>query len=187
MYLYSARNVLSVGECVALIEKAEQFGFSKSTVRTNYGPSMRTDIRNNDRVEFTDHALATLLWDRCRELLPPQIDGANLHAVDERFKFYRYDVSQRFNGHRDGIIERSPAIKSKLTALFYLNDDFTGGETVFYSEERHQGKRLIASTIASKTGDALFFQHEWWHEGSKVTYGRKYVLRTDVFYAYSPT
>ncbi len=57
--------------------------------------------------------------------------------------------------------------------MVYLNDDFTGGTTNFL----HLEKR-----IEPRAGMALFFQHRLLHEGSEVTDGVKYVLRSDVMY-----
>jgi hypothetical protein len=55
--------------------------------------------------------------------------------------------------------------------MIYLNDDFTGGETLFEN-----------CTIRPQTGMALFFIHHIRHKGETVAAGRKYVLRTDVMY-----
>jgi hypothetical protein len=57
--------------------------------------------------------------------------------------------------------------------VFYLNDDFTGGETLFPELRRN---------IAPRRGRALLFQHRVLHEASAVTAGEKLVLRTDVLY-----
>ena len=64
---------------------------------------------------------------------------------------------------------------SRLTFLVYLNDDFTGGETVFY-----YGKEKLR--VAPKTGAALVFVHKQLHEGAVLETGVKYVMRSDVMY-----
>lgn len=64
---------------------------------------------------------------------------------------------------------------SRLTLLVYLNDGFEGGATDF---------RDFA--VTPRTGDALLFVHDTWHEGQAVTRGHKYVLRSDVMYADGP-
>ncbi len=57
--------------------------------------------------------------------------------------------------------------------MVYLNDDFTGGETLFSKGIR----------IAPQQGMALLFYHWQKHMGDEVLDGRKYVLRSDVMYS----
>ena len=40
----------------------------------------------------------------------------------------------------------------------------------------------LAPDLFTVAGTALVFAHAGWHEGTRVTAGRKYVLRTDVMY-----
>ena len=68
----------------------------------------------------------------------------------------------------------------------YLNDDFEGGHTNFYTPSPEEG-RLEARGVAPRTGAVLVFPHggemgSLVHEGSAVTKGAKYVIRTDVLY-----
>jgi hypothetical protein len=94
-------------------------------------------------------------------------------------------------------------IVSRLTVLFYLNDDFVGGETKFYqplSERRSRDDDESPSVIASVrpvAGSALVFpqgvgeeaveyarQHWPLHEGAPVKTGSpKYVIRSDILFA----
>ena len=103
--------------------------------------------------------------------MPAEPDGAPAVGFHGRFRFYRYDVGERFNKHKDGRIRQDAEIASRWTFLLYLNDDFAGGETEFET-----------LTVAPQRGAALFFRHELRHKGCAVTEGRKYVLRTDVLY-----
>ncbi len=77
-------------------------------------------------------------------------------------------------------------LASRLSYLIYLNDDFAGGSTTFrdYVGEG-EARRKIENDIMPATGVALLFPHERRHEGVSVSLGRKYVLRSDVFYANS--
>jgi hypothetical protein len=74
----------------------------------------------------------------------------------------------------------SSDIKSYLTFLIYLNDNFQGGETKFYLP--HQ----LSRGIVPKAGSILIFPQgnlaSLIHEGAAVTSGVKYVIRTDVLY-----
>lgn len=180
--LFTIASFLSPEECRELIERGEGIGFEPATVAVASGARLMTNVRNNDRVTFDDPVLAEQLWDRARPYLPAQLGGATAIGFNERLRFYRYDASQKFNAHRDGTVERSATERSRLTFMIYLNEGSEGGQTVFYSEEREGGLRKLVAAIEPKIGTALCFAHEWWHEGAKVTSGRKYVIRTDVMY-----
>jgi hypothetical protein len=180
--LFTVAGLLTPDECRRLIDRGEGFGFEPASVAMASGPRMMTNVRNNDRVTFDDPDLAEGLWERARPHVPPTLDGAVAVGLNERLRFYRYDASQKFRAHRDGVVERSPTERSRLTFMVYLNADATGGQTVFYSEERVGGLRQVAASIDPQVGTGLFFAHEWWHEGAPVLSGRKYVLRTDVMY-----
>jgi predicted 2-oxoglutarate/Fe(II)-dependent dioxygenase YbiX len=185
--VFTVAGLLTAEECHDLIARGESIGFERAAVRTAAGPQMRPGIRDNDRAEFTDPTLAVALWERCRAFVPPELEGGAAVGLDENFRFYRYDVGQRFKRHKDGVVERSAAERSRLTCLFYLNGDFAGGETVFYSTVMVEGVRSEDVVVVPRAGDALFFLHEWWHEGRELVAGRKYVLRSDVFYRFPAT
>ena len=73
--------------------------------------------------------------------------------------------------HKDGPWLED-GLRSELTLLVYLNEDFQGGATDFRGFQ-----------IQPRTGDALLFVHDTWHEGAVLVSGCKYVLRSDVMYA----
>lgn len=173
-------DFLTADQCQAMIDHAEANGFEAASVRTGQGAKMMTQVRNNDRFIFDDAALASEFW-RGIEMF---LDAFELElepvALNERFRFYRYDPAQRFKRHRDGE-ELIGGRVSKITALIYLNDDCEGGATVFTEHEFTDGGRIDdVVTIQPRRGTLLMFRHHLWHEGQEVTSGRKYVLRTDV-------
>lgn len=162
----------------------------------------------------------------------------SLAGINRRFRVYRYapGSSQTFAPHIDagfppgGVsldddddtsgrpylhwdathqYSQSAEIVSRLTVLIYLNDDFTGGHTKFYSpaveRERssnwHNGEtsfdHSVIASVQPRAGSILVFPQavseeaverarEIWplHEGSQVTSGNraKYVIRTDVLF-----
>lgn len=185
--LFTVSGILSADECRNLIDRGEEIGFQQAAVRTASGPKLIPGIRDNDRAEFTDPKLASVLWERCRQFVPPELDGGIAIGIDDNFRFYRYDPGQRFKRHKDGVVKQSPEVWSRLSCLFYLNAGFSGGETVFYSSEMVDGVRSEEYTITPQTGEALFFPHEMWHEGRTLITGRKYVLRSDLFYFFPMT
>jgi 2OG-Fe(II) oxygenase superfamily len=85
----------------------------------------------------------------------------------------------------DGSVSRpDKEYASELTFIMYLNDDFTGGATKFYSrKDLLQGAGAMPQLcVQPKRGMALVFFHRQLHEGAAVERGCKYVLRTDVMY-----
>ena len=182
--LFTVCGLLTLDECRGFIDRGEAVGFQRAAVRTASGPQLRPGIRDNDRAELSDPGLAIALWQRCLPFVPHDLEGTTPVGLDDNFRFYRYDVGQRFKRHKDGVVKRSSTVRSRLTCLFYLNDGFTGGETAFYSNASVQGVSQEDVVVVPQTGSALFFLHEWWHEGRPLVAGRKYVLRSDVFYRF---
>lgn len=169
--IFTIANILSHEECQAYIALTEQAGYIAATINTNKGFELRPDIRNNERVILDDFKIAKNLWQRVSDQIPPVLEGRQALGLNERFRFYRYDVGQYFAPHYDGAFRRDNGEQSLLTFMIYLNDDFDGGETDFGE-----------ITIKPETGMALVFAHHLLHEGCAVTKGRKYVLRSDVMY-----
>jgi predicted 2-oxoglutarate/Fe(II)-dependent dioxygenase YbiX len=168
-------DFLSPAECAALIARSEALGFAEAGVALPGGAQLIKAIRNNYRLEYADAALAEIYWQRLRGLLPTEPDGAAAVGLYEQFRFYRYDVGERFNKHKDGSVRVSEALTSRWTFLLYLNDDFAGGATEFEG-----------LTVAPRRGAALCFRHELRHKGCPVMQGRKYVLRSDILYPNRP-
>ena len=76
---------------------------------------------------------------------------------------------------------------SLLTVLIYLNDgdgtDFGGGETHFIDHVNSKGAGSHAlTTIAPRSGKVVVFKHNLFHSLAPLTFGTKYVLRTDVLF-----
>jgi prolyl 4-hydroxylase len=178
---YTIPHILGELECAMMIERVERIGFAPATVSLATGPQLMTGVRNNDRVKFDDPELAQLLESRLEETIRNDDARARLN---ERFAVYRYDPGQRFKRHQDGTITTDDGLEtSRQTVLVYLNDDCEGGETVFSDLDRSGSRiKFLETPVTPRTGMALIFEHEMWHEGKPVTAGRKYVLRTDILY-----
>ncbi|MBM7116470.1 prolyl hydroxylase family protein [Archangium primigenium] len=168
--VFTLEGFLSADACAELISLAEARGFSAAAVRTASGPQALSHIRNNDRLELREPAWAARFWRQLEGLGLPEVEGHRARALSSWFRFYRYVPGQRFRMHKDGRLQED-GLESRLTFLLYLNDDCAGGETTFKT-----------FAVAPRQGSALLFVHETWHEGSALTSGTKYVLRSDVLY-----
>ena len=175
-------DLLTHEECDANIKFSENRRFEEAPVSTHAGMVMMKDVRNNDRVMVDDMARAQDLYDRIADSVPPRVDKKWRPAgLNERLRFYRCDVGQKFDWHSDGYFERENGDKSFLTFMVYLNEDFDGGGTSF--RDNGFGREKFAPfTVLPKKGMGLIFRHPISHRGDSVIAGRKYVIRSDVMY-----
>jgi hypothetical protein len=169
--IFTISDFLSPPECDGFISRSESRGFVAAGIQIDGEEQMLKDVRNNDRVIWDDPPLAASLFERARPLLPADVDGHRLTGLNDRFRYYRYGQTQRFDWHFDGSVVLPDGQESLLTFMVYLNDDFAGGRTEFGWE-----------SIAPVRGLALVFPHHRRHRGAAVTSGHKYVLRSDVMY-----
>ncbi len=175
--IWTIDGFFSPEECAASIAQSEHRGYQEALVNTSLGAMRRPEVRNNDRVIWDDEALSSRLWLRLRPLASSSVEGCAVLGLNERWRFYRYDVGQTFAAHYDGAFIRANGEHSQVTFMIYLNDGFGGGATKFDLRYPHG-----EMSIEPRAGMALLFLHHLRHEGAPVERGRKYVLRTDVMY-----
>lgn len=168
------QDVLRENECTDLITLIEETGPTAATIITNEGTAVNTAVRNNDRIIFDDLKLASQLYDRLKDIVPQTFNNMSFVGMNERFRCYRYRRGQYFAPHGDGAFYRNSDEQSFYTCLVYLNDSFEGGYTTFHLDPVESYRPPI--------GTALMFQHPILHEGTAVTSGTKYILRTDLMY-----
>ncbi len=165
--------------CRALVARIEAESPSVAPIMVRGRPVMNTSIRNNERVIFDDAPLAAELFERTHEAIPQSLHGALAVGYNERFRGYRYRDGQRFAPHFDGAYFRPDrdGVRegSQLSALFYVSDGFSGGQTDLIDYQLR---------IVPTLGSLLLFEHAMLHEGCAVTSGTKYVLRTDAMYRF---
>src|SRR4051794_6596741 len=170
--VFVIHGFLSGEDCDRLIARSEALGYESATV----GDVLVTEFRNNARVILDDPDLAAEFWARARPFVP-QVGGWEAVGLNERFRFYRYDMAEAFAPHYDGSVSLGADQESRLTFMVYLNEGFEGGTTNFY----FPGATLKFG-VRPERGMALVFFHLQLHEGAPVTAGRKYALRTDVMF-----
>jgi len=173
-YIIKLPGLLTPDECASLIARIEGLEPEVATINTRAGARVRTEVRNNERIIFDDDELAAKLIERAGRKVPAKIHGMTLVEANERFRCYRYQPGMRFAPHADGAFFRNEHEQSFYTFMVYLNAEFEGGQTTFFTDPE--------VAITPETGMGLLFQHPLIHEGSVVTAGVKYVARTDVMY-----
>jgi prolyl 4-hydroxylase len=169
--IFTIEDFLTRQECLDTIVKSEGIGYELAKVNTASGAKVRTDIRNNSRAFYKSEELAQELWEKLLPVAPSPLGHSTAIGLNELFRFYRYQRGHQFKGHYDESYVRNAQEASYFTFMVYLNDNFQGGDTTF------RGLR-----VRPRQGMALLFLHSLYHEGSEVTQGVKYVLRSDVMY-----
>lgn len=134
--IFVIHDFLGRDECGSFIARSEETGYDAAPISTAAGPVIEQDIRNNTRLVSDDAALSEVLWQRAQPFVPAIRGGWHVRGLNERFRFYRYDPGQKFAIHFDGFFRRGNDEQSQLTFMVYLNEEFTGGETKFYHEDR---------------------------------------------------
>ena len=169
--IFTIEDFFTRKECLDTIVRSEEIGYELAKINTASGSKTRTNIRNNSRAFYKSEELAQALWEKLQPFVPAQLGNSVPIGLNELFRFYRYQRGHQFKGHYDESYVRNAQEASYFTFMVYLNDNFQGGDTTF------RGLR-----IQPRQGMALIFLHSLYHEGSEVTQGVKYVLRSDVMY-----
>ena len=166
-------NFWTSERCDEFISKSESIGYEPAMVQTESGQKLVEHVRNNQRILFTDFELAENIWNDIKNFVNPKLGKTKAIGLNEMFRFYKYEKNQEFKKHRDQSYIRNEFESSYYTMMIYLNDNFVGGETTFGSLK-----------IKPKKGSCLIFFHDLEHEGTKLTLGEKYILRTDIMYRF---
>lgn len=198
--LYYLENVLTQNECLFLIEQSRQ-KYSSLT------EEFSVEEREGNRLLAIDSNFAEILYDRIKEYIEIDNKIENIKpcgfgvagkweplCLNNCFRYNQYiSPSIGFTAHRDATFIENEDVRSVLTVLIYLNDNFDGGDTVFYDTFGPRSKEEIVSDEMSKgfierfrykpkSGSILIFNHNMIHEGQKLKKGVKYVIRTDVVF-----
>ncbi|KAN0041348.1 hypothetical protein ACTFIV_003887 [Dictyostelium citrinum] len=178
LFAVTIDDVFTEEECQEWIALTEKTGYVPALVNIGYGQEqLMTDVRNNDRCIIDSVEMADRIYQRVKKFIPLNFNkNWEVVSLNERLRFLRYYVGQEFKKHQDGNYKRDNGETSFITLQLYLNNVEEGGSTRFFLKS---GEKI---DIIPKPGKVLLFQHNIWHQGSAVTKGVKYVVRTDVMY-----
>lgn len=118
--------------------------------------------------------LALRLFYRLVEHLPVTLDGAELAGLKPLLRCVEYRCSEGAEAHRDAIRETVDGMRSAMSVIVFLNDQFDGGGVEFPE---------LGRIVEAKAGRAVVFPHSLLHADRTVERGRKFVLETEVFYS----
>ncbi|HEY9612676.1 2OG-Fe(II) oxygenase [Allocoleopsis sp.] len=193
------RGLLSAFESTSLIHATESLGFSTPT-------AFDKSVRACERRHTVDLGMSDAIMLRLKSYLPEivQIDGVRwrLKRFTHHWRYIKYFSKGHFVPHYDGakmLQYPTPSI-SIFTVQIYLNDDFTGGNTRFYSDyepvryashdiplgevKKFKPSSSPTHEVKPEVGSVLIFDHvnNVLHDGAEVKSGVKYIMRGDVLY-----
>ena len=167
-FLYSIDDVLTSVECQKYMDL---FNDPKKVELIN------DKHRKYYRVQFQDKELANHLYEMVKSYIPKKIKNISV-GMNSFIRLSKYEPGQFFGIHKDGINfdHENKKNMSYATLNIFLNDDFEGGETLFYQND----KKTLTMKCKPKSGRGSFFYSQQFHEGAKLIKGYKYLLRTDL-------
>ena len=189
--LIEINNLLTNEECEQFIHKANTIKTDGHGSEAWHAPGTGGEY---DRVIMVDDKLADALWLKIQPLLPKTHRGFTLLEINDHFRISRYHDGGSFTMHCDGKNyarqrshttrknhSKAKMLESLYTLNIFLNDDFKGGETKFFTQTG-KNKFDLRHTITPQTGRAGLFLANQYHCGAKVSTNpnTKYLLRTDV-------
>lgn len=134
--------------------------------RTNYGFNLKKVAQNDLEINKLSEHFSEIL-NKCSR------SYTNLFNIDETMidvenhSLIRYEAGQKYDAHYDG----STHTKRALSAIFYINDNYTGGELEFTNFD---------ITIKPKAGSIVLFpsNYAYTHKAYPVLSGTKYAIVT---------
>lgn len=110
--IFLLENILSKGECEALIDSSEKVGYEEATIFDGKSHRMLKSVRNNLRLIADDSVFADEIWKKVSGYFNESIFHFKAIGLNERFRFYKYEPGHRFNKHKDGAFVRSESERS---------------------------------------------------------------------------
>ncbi|KAG7365416.1 hypothetical protein IV203_038620 [Nitzschia inconspicua] len=209
-------NILSKEETKSMVDIFEELGFTDDAA-----VSLPRKIRHNSNlVWISGDVTLDILWNRLDPFFVESAEylGRRPMGLNGRFRVYRYEEGDFFKYHTDGswsgtrisktnntsdgldehhyqlVHDAFPGeARSLYTVLFFLNDDFDGGETEFLVHPADPTQPATDVGTATKigirtpVGGVLLFPHgehplHCLHSSTAITRGIKYIIRSDVLF-----
>ena len=141
------QDLFAAGESRAVIEAGEAVGYDPDEPAGGTSAAQKKSILAHAFVWCTDSDFIEEVWRRVRPLMPVLPGGHRPLGLNRRWRCYRYVPGSVYRPHIDGAWPSSgvdaqgqyiydawgDGRMSRLTFLIYLNDDFEGGCTTFFT------------------------------------------------------
>lgn len=161
-------------ECQKLIDMGNRIGYE--SLKDEYAVS----YRNNLRFMLSSPSLANEMFKRIKDYIPEELHNGSwkLEGLNDYFRCCKYNKGGIFGIHQDSSYKPEPKRRSYYTCMLYLNKT-QGGNTRFYDDIVN---RRIVAELPPAPGQVLLFDPDIWHDGAKVYFDEKYIVRTEVMY-----
>ena len=175
-FIFHKENAISKSSCDKIIKLFEDSS-GKERIENNGTPNFtQLNLNQNEKwVELITPLSGTVVTNLHEY---QQINNSFSQFFPERicleeFRIKCYDVDDGFDVHVD-VTDKESSIRA-LAFLYYLNDDFIGGETIFPQHNL---------TIKPKSGSLIIFPPTWQypHKGQLLKKGKKYIMSTYLHY-----
>lgn len=161
--IYELSNFISTTECKQYVDFINN--------NTNIIPFTNTGNFNNNK--WIDMCQAELFYKR----LQTYNINDNILRPNNIIMSGKYKEGDSFSLHTDtGLYyNNDKKEKTQWTLLIYLNDNFKGGETLFYDDYWN-----INKVIQPKEGLAILFDIKLWHKANEIFEGEKYWIGCEI-------
>lgn len=181
--IFRVEKLLSESCRLDLLKRMQDSSIERTLVDVEHQENHYTSVHDIERIIFDDRELTRNLFQKIKPYLPQQL-GQDQHVwqlfgLNERMRFYTLRTGQSLPKHDEISYQRSHLEQSFFTLVFYLNDDYLGGESLFYENEVVTEPNVI---IQAETAQAIVFSQEWMFETKPIQQGEKYVLHLDIMY-----
>lgn len=151
-------QLLSRGECHALIEAARDKGFKRSGLHGRFNQEAFLDRERIAR------RFISILSNRLTRLVNTRV------LVAPRLEFYRYADADHLSRHTDAVFRLNGKTYAHAL-LVYLNATYMGGKLVFDAAP-------VRTQV--RQGKGVIFYKPLFHRTRPMRQGMKYVLRIDI-------
>jgi predicted 2-oxoglutarate/Fe(II)-dependent dioxygenase YbiX len=164
--IYQIRNAVSPSGCRDYVQQGDRVGWIPSNI-SELNPLY---ARSQANINIDTRALFAAI----RHTAPPRLDDMDIVSLaEQRTQLMRYSEGEYFGVHTDSPFVAQDGAITKLSLVLYLNDDYTGGETVFPD---------LALEVRPEVGKILLFPPDLPHMSKPISHGAKYIVRSEVLY-----
>lgn len=177
--LLSIDDIFKKKECEDLIKISEKRGYKTASLYTDSDGKehIEEDFRKSKRCIIDNEDFAKRLEKIIYKYIPKVYNNKKYHSINPRFRFLKYNEGGYFARHSDSYYKTNTTI-SQITILIYLNDDYEGAYTTFYSSPYDKDGIILKP----KKGMVCLMDQDIGHSVPELKSGTKYVIRTELMY-----
>ena len=179
-HLQIIEDVFTKEECDKMIEASEKNKYTQAGLYTDgYGNEhFFLDKRKSERSIIDNQDFSKFLYRKIFKYLPKKYNNIKIHSINNRFRFLKYNIGDYFIRHRDTNYQSPDGSISLITILIYLNENYEGAYTTFFSDPDD----FSGYILKPKIGMVCLMDQSIGHEVNSLINGTKYVVRTEIMY-----